>query len=351
VRARADRTTDGTAGRPPRTGDADADADADTGSPMVDDEQITRSKAIQRRTGKTFHFATRLFPERVRNATYVLYAFFRLADEVVDAANGMTPADRREELDRLRAEALSEREATDPVLAAFAALRSRYPIADDDVNVFVDAMETDIEKEEYATYEELEAYMDGSAAAVGRMMTAVMRPAEPERALPHATALGEAFQLTNFLRDVGEDIEERGRIYLPQTTLAAHGVTSDQLARFEMSEGVAAAIEDELRRTEALYKEGVAGIKYLPVDCQFPVLLAAVLYAEYHHLIRARDYDVLSATPRLGALRTLRLYAKTRWNWFRCGDPETVFRRVSTVPYRDRPSPRPGWFAWLPCCR
>jgi len=296
---------------------------------MVEETQIARSKAIQQRTGKTFHVATRLLPKRIREATYVLYAFFRVADEVVDDANGTPPAEQRAELARIRAAALGDRETDDPVLAAFAELRETYGIDAADVHTFMDAMESDIETARYETYDELEAYMDGSASAVGRMMTAVMQPAEPERALPHATALGEAFQLTNFLRDVREDIIERDRIYLPQTTLERHGVDESQLKDFEMDASFAAVMQDELTRAEQLYEEGVAGIKYLPEDCQLAVLLAAVLYADHHRLIRNREYDVLSETPQLSMARKLALLARTRWQWVWNNDPEAVFRNIT----------------------
>jgi len=299
---------------------------------MVSDDGVARGKEIQKRTGKTFHLATRLLPERVRESTYVLYAFFRVADEVVDDAEGVPPAEQRAELERLRAAALGEEPTADPVLDAFADLRETHDIPDSDVNTFVDAMLTDVTKSRYETFAELRAYMDGSAAAVGRMMTAVMDPDDPERALPHATALGEAFQLSNFLRDVREDIVERDRIYLPQETLAEYGVSEADIQNFEVTEAFRQAMERELRRTETLYREGVAGIEYLPEDCQFPVLVAAVLYADHHRLVRERDYDVLSATPQIGTLRKLALVARTRWYWAWNRDPETVFMRVSCVP-------------------
>ena len=296
---------------------------------MVDDEQIARSKAIQQRTGKTFHVATRLLPERVREATYVLYAFFRVADEVVDDAGGSSPADQRAELETIRAAALGERETDDPVLSAFNELRERYDLDEADINTFIDAMIADIDTDRYETYADLEAYMDGSASAVGRMMTDVMDPENPERALPHATALGEAFQLTNFLRDVREDVLELDRIYLPQSTLAQHGVTNEQIRTFEMDGNFASAMQAELRRAESLYEEGVAGIKYLPTDCQLAVLLAAVLYADHHRLIREREYDVLSETPQLSLRRKLSLLVRTRWHWIWNKDPEAVFRTVT----------------------
>ncbi len=295
------------------------------------DTHVEAGKAIQKQTGKTFHLATRLLPERVRHPTYVLYGFFRICDEVVDDAVGIPPEEQTERLESLRNQALGTEPAEDPVLEAFSDLRESHGIADEEVVVFIDAMAADIEKSRYETYEELEEYMRGSAAAVGQMMTSVMDPDDPDRARPHATALGEAFQLTNFLRDVREDIVDRDRIYLPRTTLERHGVTDGQIERLEFSDGFATVMHDELRRAEALYREGVAGIQYLPEDCQFAVLLAAVLYAEYHRVIRAQNYDVLTHEPSLGTARKLTLLAKTRWHWRKTSDPETVFRAVSPV--------------------
>ena len=316
---------------------------------MVDNSQLAESKSIHRRTGKTFYYATRLLPERVRRATYVLYAFFRISDEVVDSAeerpeDGRSGFDggtsnvaserQRERLLTIREQALGREPADEPVLAAFDEFRREVGIEAAEVELFIDAMLTDIEKTRYATYDELETYMRGSAGAVGEMMTSVMGPDDRAEARPHARTLGEAFQLTNFLRDVREDIVERGRIYLPQTTLAACGVTDDQLERFEVDEGFRDVMRHELRRAEGLYREGVAGIGTLPKDCQFPVLLASVLYADHHRLIRERNYDVLSVTPQLSTLRKLTLVAKTRALWALSTekDPERVFARVSGIP-------------------
>jgi phytoene synthase len=166
-------------------------------------------------------------------------------------------------------------------------------------------------------------------------------PEDDARARPHARALGEAFQLTNFVRDVREDIRDRGRVYLPQTTLDRHGVTDEQIARAEFDENARAAVQAEMRRAEGLYREGVAGIKFLPRDCQFAVLLAAVLYADHHRAIRRHDYDVFSATPQLSTRRKLSLVARTRAYWAFSKDPEAVFGRVSAVPMTDdRPAGR-----------
>ena len=190
---------------------------------MVDDTQLAESKSIHRQTGKTFYFATRLLPERVRHPTYVLYAFFRVADEIDDDPGETSPEEQRERLLEVREAALGRRPTDDPVLSAFSEVREEYDIPDHEVEVFIDAMLTDIERSRYETYEELETYMRGSAAAVGVMMTIIMETDDVETALPHARKLGEAFQLTNFVRDVHEDIVDRDRIYLPLETLEAYG--------------------------------------------------------------------------------------------------------------------------------
>lgn len=295
---------------------------------MIDDNQVARGKRIQQRTGRTFHLATRLLPERIRHPTYVLYGFFRIADEIVDAAETGTPDEQRAELERLRDVALGEAETEDPVLEAFATVREEYGIAEDYVHSFIDAMQSDIDRDRYETYEDLRAYMDGSAAAVGRMMTTLMDPDDEAKALPHATTLGEAFQMTNFLRDVREDAVELNRVYLPEETLRANDVDPEQILALEFDENVAAAICSEVHRTERLYREGVAGIQYLPEDCQLAVLFAAVLYADHHKLIRDRGYDTVSATPDIGFYRSVRLFVKTRWHWLWTDDPELAFRKV-----------------------
>jgi phytoene synthase len=301
----------------------------------VKDSQLHESKAIHKETGQTFYYATRLLPSRIRTPTYVLYGFFRIADEVVDGDESLTPAEQRRRLEQIREAALGRAEADEPVVDAFSEIRRRHDIPDREVEEFVDAMVTDIDTDRYETYADLEGYMRGSAAAVGHMMCALMEPEDREAAVPHASALGEAFQLTNFIRDVREDIRDLDRVYLPLETLRAHDVTVDQLREERVTAGFRDAVRTELLRAEQLYREGVAGIEYLPRDCQFPVLLAATLYAEHHRLVRRQDYDVLSARPSLSRARKLWTVARTWWNWRRFNDPVTVFRRVSPVPEAD----------------
>ena len=321
----------------PRAGTAPSDhASGQTdriAPPTIDDDQLAASEAIQRRTGKTFHLATRLFPTEVRHATYVLYGFVRIADEVVDGPEDPDPTAQRRALSQLRTVALGLEPTDHPVLSAFQTLREQRGIRDADVCAFLDSMEADVDGRgaRYRTPAEVDEYVAGSAAAVGAMMTAVMG-VDDEAARPHAASLGVAFQLTNFVRDVREDLTELDRIYLPESALARHGASHDAIERLDFDERVAAAVRDELLRAEERYRHGVAGIRYLPEGCRFPVLAAAVLYAEYHRVVRARDFDVLTARPSLGTARKLAALARVGYHWLRTRDPEAAFYAASAIP-------------------
>ena len=307
--------------------------------------QIAAAKAIHARTGRTFFTATRLLPDRVRVPTYALYAFFRLADEIVDDPEPSSVADQRDALDALRAEALGERPPTSEAMAAFAAVREEYGLRPAEIETFMDAMAMDLDRARYATTDELGDYLRGSAVAVANLLMEVYAADLDPAAYPHAAALAEAFQLTNFLRDVREDVTQYGRIYLPRETLERHGVSFETIESLAFDDRVADAIADELERTEALYREGVAGIHYLPEDVQFGVLLAAVLYAEHHRVIRRRGFDTLSRRATLTTAERLACVVRTWVHWVRTGDPVAAFEAASAVPSRpDRPRLAVGSF-------
>ncbi|MDY6780329.1 MAG: phytoene/squalene synthase family protein [Halobacteria archaeon] len=311
-------------------------------------EGVRVSKGVQRSTGKTFHLATRLLPERVRHPTYVLYAFFRLADEVVDKPDQELGESERRQLEGIKQVALGDATPEEAVsegavlsadtdrevLNSFREVKEEFDLSDTDVDEFIESMKADIDTKRYETYSELEGYMRGSAVSVGRMMTDVMVEDASEETYAHAEALGEAFQMTNFLRDVREDITDYGRIYIPRETLREANVAESEVEKLEHSPEFADAVRAELRRTDNLYREGVEGIKLLPKDCQFAVLVASVLYSDYHRLIEKRGYDVLTQEPSLGSLRKLRLVAETYYRWKTTDEPEEVFYEVSPVSQR-----------------
>jgi phytoene synthase len=140
-----------------------------------------------------------MLPKDIRHETYVLYAFFRKADEIVDTTDPDPNQD--EKLESFKRQAKGLEETDDVVIESFNEVREEKDIAKGDIDSFINAMKMDIDKDEYEEFEEVREYMDGSAAAVGRMMTSIMSPEQEDKALPHATALGEAYQMTNFIRD------------------------------------------------------------------------------------------------------------------------------------------------------
>jgi phytoene synthase len=159
-------------------------------------------------------------------------------------------------------------------------------------------MRQDLTRTSYDTWEDLLGYMDGSAAVIGEMMLPVLRPRSPAAFQP-ARALGLAFQLTNFLRDVGEDLD-RGRVYLPQEDLRRFG--ADPGLRVVTPQW-RALMRFEIERNLELYRQADAGIPLLPGSSARCVATARILYSRILERIEARDYDVFGGRARVPTSR------------------------------------------------
>lgn len=296
----------------------------------VDSELVEKSRKIHKSSGKTFYLATKMFPERIRHQTYVLYAFFRKADEIVDTTEEVKNQDKK--LETFRQAALGNEQTDDPVLKAFNTVREKEGIKDEDIDAFISAMEMDIDKDRYKDYDELSQYMDGSASAVGRMMTDIMCTNGDNKGVKNfATSLGKAYQMSNFIRDVREDIEDYGRIYIPMETMERNNASVDCIHNKDSTEELKNSLRYEMERTEEFYLQGVQGIQYLPADCQFAVLVSAVLYSEHHRKIRNNNFEVFENDMNISRLRKIRLLIRTRFEWYRNKNPEEVFDKVSCV--------------------
>ena len=162
-------------------------------------------------------------------------------------------------------------------------------------------MEMDLEVTRYQTSEDLRGDMRGSAAAVGIMMCSVMGATIDADLLACASALGEAMQLANFIRDVGEDTD-RGRIYLPLEDLSHFGVSEEDVLNGRMSPAFKDLIRFEIARARDLFAKSDAGIARLPRQAQIPVLLARVLYSQILDRVEANHYDVFTRRARTGLL-------------------------------------------------
>jgi phytoene synthase len=166
---------------------------------------------------------------------------------------------------------------------------------------FFGAMAMDLTTSRYETWHDLLGYMEGSAAVIGEMMLPVLQPLSPE-ALEPARALGFAFQYTNFLRDVAEDLD-RGRVYLPQEELRRFGVTPANLGLRRVTPEWRAFLASEIERARGLYDVADRGLSWLPARSARCVLTARVLYARILDRIEAADYDVFSIRARVPTWR------------------------------------------------
>lgn len=258
-------------------------------------------RRLNARHGKTYFLATRLLPVERRPAVHALYGFARWADDIVDDLDSpAAPAERAAALLRLQEQLVAGIRtgvSGEPVVRALADTARRYAIDPAHFTDFMASMRLDLEVSEYATYGDLERYMHGSAAVIGLQMLPVLGTVVPrEEAAPHAAALGVAFQLTNFLRDVGEDLD-RGRVYLPQDLLRAHGVDRALLhwsrARGRRDRRITAALEAAAALTRDVYRTAAPGLAMLDPVSRPCIRTAFVLYGGILDAIREDGYAVL----------------------------------------------------------
>jgi phytoene synthase len=244
-----------------------------------------------------------------------LYGFVRVPDEMVDTPYEATPEETRLALQEYRAELLRGLGGTRPnrpVLRAFCDLVREVGIPIEEALLFLDAMEDDLTITRYSDYEALRNYMRGSAVAVGVMMCHILETSASEASLEAAKALGEAMQLTNFLRDVGEDAA-RGRIYLPREDLDAFGVREENILERKMSAEFRALMAFEIERTRELYLAADKGVLLLPRPVRSSVHLARVLYSRILSRIEERGHDVFSGRARTSNFEKLSVAGRV---WF-----------------------------------
>lgn len=254
-------------------------------------EAYERCRLVNAQHGKTYYLSALLLPADRRPHVYALYAFSRTADEFVDDLQSPDP----EGLLRWGADALrSLRTGTsaDPVVAATAHTVRTFGI---DVALFEDflaAMRQDITTTRYRTFEDLRGYMWGSAAVIGLMMLPLLGPLD-DRARDHAVALGEAFQLANFIRDVGEDLQ-RGRVYLPTQDLDRFGVRVEDLGAGVVTARIRALLAFEIARTRELYRFAAQGVPLVRPESR-PCLVTAIrLYGGILDEVERAGYQVLT---------------------------------------------------------
>jgi phytoene synthase len=283
-------------------------------------EGYRRCASLTWRYGTTYYWGAALLPKARRRHVHAVYALCRLADDIVDdqetVARGDVVATRaalQAFADQFRT-ALAAGHSDDPVMAAVVHTVATCEIDPECFDRFFTAMAMDLTTSRYETWDDLCGYMEGSAAVIGEMMLPVLEPTSPMATEP-ARALGLAFQLTNFLRDVDEDLD-RGRVYVPQEDLRRFGVDLGPVRAGGPGVVVAPAREArrvtpewraclafEIARNRELYALADTGIALLPGRSARCVGAARVLYAQILTRIEAADYDVFSTRVRVPTWR------------------------------------------------
>ncbi|GAY18479.1 phytoene/squalene synthase family protein [Mycobacterium sp. shizuoka-1] len=272
-----------------------------------------RCRRIAAKNGRTYFLATRLLAPDQRPAVHALYAFARYADDILDELNPDLDAGMRGE----RLQQFSEQffagagRHDEPVLIAVDHTIARYRIAGDLFEDFLRSMRMDLSVTDYPNRAALNHYMRGSAEVIGLQMLPVLGTAgDPAEAEPYATALGQAFQLTNFLRDVNEDLV-RNRVYLPADELAAHGVDRELLAwchdNRRTDPRVRNALVDQHETTRKIYRFAAEGIDTLAPRSRPCVETALTLYSEILDRIEASDFAVFSHRATVGTARRVQV--------------------------------------------
>jgi phytoene synthase len=267
--------------------------------------------AIAAEHGKSYHLATRLLTPDRRPAVHALYAAARTADDLVDLP-GADPAGDLADWSRAALAELETGWSDDPVRLALVHTYRRYDIPVEHLVDFLAAMTSDLDVTGYADLAALDRYMWGSASVIGLMVLPVLGTAPGvtrEEAAPHAIALGEAFQLTNFCRDVAEDVD-RGRVYLPEDLMAAHGVTREQLAARRHDARFEALMREMVAIVRRRYDDAAPGTPMLARESRDCVRAATDLYGGILTEIERAGYRVLDRRVRVSRPRRLAVFAR-----------------------------------------
>lgn len=265
------------------------------------DAAFGRARSVTRSFAKSFYFASHVLPHSKRNASYAIYEFCRVADNAVDTAPPGGHSGVRG-LDALRSDLDEVYAGTSVRWVALADTVRRYGIPRPYFDDLLRGVAMDLSPVRFDTFGELREYCYCVASVVGLMMSRVFGVSD-ERAYERAIDLGTAMQLTNILRDIGEDLD-RGRIYLPAEVLERHGLTEESLAARRVDDRFISLMTAEIARARELYGLGEAGIPYLTDDgSRFCVQLMAGTYKRILNAIEANGYDVFQkrAHVSLGA--------------------------------------------------
>ena len=272
-------------------------------------DEYCEQKAAQ--SGSSFHYSFRLLPAPRRIGITALYAFCREVDDIVDEVSDPNVARVKLAWWRTQIDAIYDGEPQHPVARALVPIVRRYPIARADLHTVIDGMQMDLDQVRYVDFAALETYCDRVAGVVGVMSAAIFGYEDPATR-DYARDLGIAFQLTNIIRDVGEDAR-RGRIYLPQDELARFGVAPSDVLRARHSDAFVALMRFQVERARAWYDRALAKLPARDRRAQRAGLAMAAIYRTLLEEIARDGYRVLDRRIALTPLRKLWIATRTAW--------------------------------------
>lgn len=278
-------------------------------------ESYELCRELNAKHGKTYYLATLLLPPEKRPYVHALYGFARYADEIVDdLASTLSEAEKATALNTWGQKFLDTFEdgsTDDPICKAVLDTVRTWNIPKAHFEAFLKSMTMDLTITEYQTYEDLYEYVYGSAAVIGLQMVPILEPTNPA-AIEHATELGVAFQLANFIRDVGEDLY-RGRVYLPLDELAKFGVTRSDLERRVATPAIKDALRFQVARVRELESRSRAGIAMLDPTAQPCIETARILYCGIVDAVEDIDYEVFDKRATVSLARRLKVALPAWW--------------------------------------
>jgi phytoene synthase len=255
--------------------------------------------------GKTYYLATLLLPKNKRPYVHALYGFARYADEIVDdLASTLSPEEKADALRTWSNGVLADLragESRDDIGRALVDTARTFNIPHQHFVDFLHSMEMDLTVTEYQTYEDLMEYVYGSAAVIGLEMVPILGYSDV-RAFEAAQKLGIAFQLANFIRDVGEDLD-RGRVYLPLQELARFGVDRATLERRTLTPEIVEALKFQIARVRTLQAQADQGIAYLDKESRPCIRAASELYCGIVDEVEAIGYDIFNKRAKTSTWR------------------------------------------------
>ena len=279
-------------------------------------------KRLNNLHGKTYFLATRLLPPAKRPFVHALYGFARYADEIVDdLASTLSENEKADALKSWGTEVLANikiGKSNDHIGAALVDTVNRFSIPISYFEAFLHSMTMDLTVTEYHTYDDLYEYVYGSAAVIGLEMVPILGTISKQsmtEANIAAEKLGTAFQLANFIRDVGEDLT-RGRVYLPVTELQSHGVTREMLEARIVTPQIKNALKEQIQRVRSLQAEAKVGINLLSAESRACIEAASELYCGIVDEVEKIDYQIFDKRAKTSNWRRLKValpaYIKAR---------------------------------------